>query len=314
MATYFFSASDSAHKQITGLFDFVWPTATAMWNLRWQVAGYLDAIPNATNTQLKGRFSEGANIHGANLRRACIEHSWEEQKESFSRLILTNIIAIYEGWVDAVLSELNASSKERSLGLQFPRRGAGKKDVTTVLRELTQQESIVLKTNFYSSLCGKLSYSDSKLEEMLLCYRFFKEIRNCEMHSTGVCTQRLIDAYTRFSAVASATTLGVKEVPKHSSPILGAPVEIDLHGVVGLSGIVLKMIATLDAELSRSQKAEIAFCKKWRTTHPHRKMLSAKEQRRKFQIVWMVKNAHFPKPSNTDSLGEFLKQNRLIQL
>src|SRR4051794_1493616 len=38
MARYlFFKYSRSTFGQISELFDFIWPTAAALWNLRWQV-------------------------------------------------------------------------------------------------------------------------------------------------------------------------------------------------------------------------------------------------------------------------------------
>jgi hypothetical protein len=48
MAYYFFPATRFAASQITDLFDFVWPTAAALWNLRWQVAGFLKEAPAST--------------------------------------------------------------------------------------------------------------------------------------------------------------------------------------------------------------------------------------------------------------------------
>ena len=117
MPIYFFTATENAHRQITRLFDFIWPTATAMWDLRWQVAGYLAVAPNTTKAQLDGRFAEGSNISGANLKRACVEHTWEEQKELFARIVLVNSISIYEGWIEEVLKCLGKNTVE--LGKMF---------------------------------------------------------------------------------------------------------------------------------------------------------------------------------------------------
>jgi hypothetical protein len=46
MAHYFFPSTESATDQITELFGFVWPTAAALWNLRWQVKGFLQEVDN----------------------------------------------------------------------------------------------------------------------------------------------------------------------------------------------------------------------------------------------------------------------------
>ena len=46
MVCFAFSETDEAADEITRLFEFVWPTATALWNLRWQVGGFLAIVPN----------------------------------------------------------------------------------------------------------------------------------------------------------------------------------------------------------------------------------------------------------------------------
>jgi hypothetical protein len=102
MARYFFDCSAEAHDDITALFDFVWPTAVAMWNLRWQVQGYVGATGDDSVPSLRNRFSHGSGIDGANLNRACLEVDWDVQQQEFGRTVLVNVIAIYEAWIDGL--------------------------------------------------------------------------------------------------------------------------------------------------------------------------------------------------------------------
>ena len=37
----FFDSTKSTLAQITDLYDFAWPMVTALWNLRWEVSGYM---------------------------------------------------------------------------------------------------------------------------------------------------------------------------------------------------------------------------------------------------------------------------------
>jgi hypothetical protein len=311
MATHFFGATASANKQITEMYDFVWPTATAMWNLRWQVGGYVQVVPDATVTQLRARFSEGADIHGANLRRACIEHSWEKQKESFAQILLTNTIAIYEGWIEEVLDGLGKNTRDLRTWLQFPDDAAHSTGVNFAIADIAAVESAPLKNNFYASLCAGNNYNKATMNPMMLCYRFFKEMRNCQMHGGGVIEQRLVDAYTNFLPVANAAALGVGEVPKHAAAVLDGNVNLSLRGVVGFSHIVLKIMATLDAELSRSEHAEKVFCKRWKQTHRVRLTMPADPERRKSRVNLLVHKAGFPKPSNPADFGTWLKNAKL---
>jgi hypothetical protein len=124
----FLLTSQRAATRLTEIFDFVWPTATAIWNLRWQVAGLVNAVPNISEQELAGRFVAGSGIHGANIRRACTKLSWSDQQQEFSRFLLFEICALYETWCEGTLEELGASP-EISKEFQFP---------TSTLRGITR--------------------------------------------------------------------------------------------------------------------------------------------------------------------------------
>jgi hypothetical protein len=313
MPRYFFAATDSAHTQLTKLFDFVWPTTAAMWNLRWQVNGFVQVVPNATVEQLEARFTEGAELHGVNLRRACIEHSWDDQKEAFARLLLTNTVAIYEGWIDEVLNALGRNTQQLRKSLQFPQPAGGAgSGVSTAIATITAVESPPLKATFQGSLRKGRYYALSKLDAMMRCYRFFKEIRNSDMHGGAIADQRLMDAHAAFVPVATTAALGVAEVPIHFAPVLGEPVKLSLRGIVGFSHIVLKIIATLDAELSRSKDAEKPLAAKWAQKYPKATMLPGDRKKRGKQIQTKVRHAGFPSAKAPNNFGDFLSDLGLV--
>jgi hypothetical protein len=314
MPKYFFSATQGAHSQITGLFDFVWATAAAMWNLRWQVNGYIQVVPEASVEQLRARFTEGADINGANFRRACVCKTWSQQKESFASILLVNSIAVFEGWIDEVLEALGKNIKTINTALQFPDSTAKDgKGVAWAIGEITNVECCELKAAFYQTLCKGRYYSRARLDAMLLCYRFFKELRNCSMHRSGIANQRLVESYQNFFAVATTVRLGVSEVPKHSVPVINTHTSLSLRGVVGFTGILLKIIATLDAELCRSKLSEASFVSKWRAANPNNQMLSSVQKKRARQVVKLTCNAGFPEPSDALKFGSWLNQVGLTQ-
>jgi hypothetical protein len=107
MAGYlFFRSSRSTHQQVTELFDFVWPTVAALWNLRWQVAGLSATQTSVTTDMLTGRFIAGSGIHGANLKRACLETTWDQQQSQFAKFLLIDLFALYEGWLASTLGDM----------------------------------------------------------------------------------------------------------------------------------------------------------------------------------------------------------------
>jgi len=313
MAKYFFTATESAHTQITGLFDFVWPTAAAMWNLRWQVNGYIQAAPDATVEQLRARFTDGTDIHGANLRRACIEHSWDEQKETFARFLLVNSIAVYEGWIDGVLDDLGKNTDALRTALQKADSSANAgKGVAWAISEITRAESGVMKNCFYPTLCKGGHFAPAHLDAMLLCYRFFKELRNCDMHGGGIAQQRLVAAYTNFCVVATPLGLGISEVPAHFPVVIGGKTQVNLRGVVGFSHLILKLITTLDAELCRSDASEHVFVRRWKLIHSKCLNFSLRSAKAKNLAKKASAKAGFPTAVATDDLAAWLKLKRLI--
>ena len=57
----FFVSTVGALDEVVRLFDFVWPTAAAMWNLRWQVQGYEKNRDGCTEKELAERFLTGSD-------------------------------------------------------------------------------------------------------------------------------------------------------------------------------------------------------------------------------------------------------------
>jgi hypothetical protein len=239
-----------AHEQITRLWDFMSPTIVAMWNLRWQVQGFMHAKPDATQNDLVQRFALGSGVRGNEIKRACIENSWEDQTGRFASILLTNTIAIFEEFLDRFVElTLSGDAKTKAVkALQYPAMKTGRNYLQAYAalgRSLPELEGV-----FNSGAALGRWYTGGNLQNLLLCYRFFKEIRNAGVHSGGRATVGLMDAYAAFQPIASAALLGVKEVPKHTAPTLNQVVTPNLRGVSAFSDVVLRLIATYDRDLS----------------------------------------------------------------
>lgn len=123
----FLEASRNSAEQLTQLFDFVWPTSAAIWNLQWQTIGYLTQVPDATDDDLRARFVLGSGIRGANVRRVIDNNSTNQIQKWFARLLLAETCALFEGWIESAIKELLIPSSIAGSGnnkldkrLQFP--------------------------------------------------------------------------------------------------------------------------------------------------------------------------------------------------
>jgi hypothetical protein len=99
----------------------------ALWNLRWQVRGYIDTIPHASPDTLEKRFVLGSGVHGANLRRACVDITWEQQQEEMAAVVLVNVLAIYDDYANQIASIAKKSKEQIAKQLRFPTSPNGKK-------------------------------------------------------------------------------------------------------------------------------------------------------------------------------------------
>jgi len=166
-----FRTSRNAYHQVAELFDFVWPTAAALWNLRWQVQGFADSLGSADQDVLHGRFVEGSGINGANLKSACIDMSWDKQQQQFAKFLLVDLFAIYEGWLETTLTSVGMKSLLNNF--QSPsdpnKPSAG---YAAGLTRLSSAASPMLTNAFYDPLKRHSKNSLSKLNELFIAYRF----------------------------------------------------------------------------------------------------------------------------------------------
>ncbi len=309
----FLITSKQAALRLTNLFDFVWPTAAAMWNLRWQVQGYVANSVNPTDEDLYGRFVKGSGIRGANLKRSCLETTWEDQQQEFARFLLVEICAIYETWCEGALSELGLNGKY-SKSMQYPTTFSGgnpTRGVGCFLLVALAKQSPVTSTCIYPALISSSRHDFPRIEELLVCYRYFKELRNSMVHSGGTSSQEFIDAETEFLQLTGAQ-MGLRERPEHETQILGGGVKINLRGVVGFGEVALKLICTLDAELSKSQSAEELFAARWRATNSVGITIATKRSARVERIKRMTRKIDLPTPVSISVLDAWLCTNRFV--
>lgn len=321
MAGYlFFRTSRSAHRQVTELYDFVTPAVAALWNLRWQVAGFCSHHPEATVKMLDDRFLSGSGLRGANFKRACMDISWDHQQQQFAKFVLISLFSIYEGWLADVLQIVAPSARREALAkrCQYPDSTArGGNGIVSAAAEIKLHPSQMLVGAFYAVLRSQKKNALSCIDALLTCYRAFKEGRNAVAHQNGLATQKAVDAYGLYARV-SASGLNLSEKPELPVISLNNPIALSLRGVIGFSDIILRLIATLDAEFSCSKLAENEFRDQWIALYsvngkvPRRMLKSAGKDRREKDLERLVGNLKLPRPSQISHIDNFLKHHNFV--
>ncbi len=104
-------------------------------------------VPNATNEVIDGRFVLGSEIHGSNIKKACFDTPWDEQKSILASFILINAFAVYEHWADSILDNFdNHSFRGKSLQFDDPN------GLPEVVTSLTVPDSAIMRQNFWNIL------------------------------------------------------------------------------------------------------------------------------------------------------------------
>jgi hypothetical protein len=307
--TPFLLSSRNFVRELTVLYDFVNPTAAALWNLRWQVRGYVAESGSTNSDELRGRFLAGSGIGSANLSRHCLERSWEDQMNELSLFALVGAISLYEGW----LADLEVGSEADRRHLQFPsltltgKSGAGAVDV---IAKFKQSPSAALEPAFGQRLRSNRRYFGPRIDDMLSAYRCFKEVRNCYMHAGRSASQLAEDCYRVASQRVSG--LGYRgSTLKLPVVEAGKPVYMTLAHAHAVCALLLNMVVTLDAEIALSELAEKAFIERWRA-NIHRRQLPGNLVKRDSRLKYLCTRMGIPRPLTTNELYVLLKDASLV--
>ncbi|MGF7211962.1 hypothetical protein GGE65_006584 [Skermanella aerolata] len=255
MNKYFFQETNDFHDEIISLHDFVLPAATALWNFRQTIGDEIKNNSKVTATELAAKYNTAPTTRvSTNLITPFRDHTWDQQRERLAEVALVNVIALFEIWCDE-LAEL-FGRKELAIKLQFPTGPHNTDGVGFALSELAAVKSPAIANSIYSSLSRTKKYSLSKLDNLLKCFRYFKELRNCYMHRGRKCDNRLFGWQSQFVVVANEASLGMDFIPEHKIYKIGDDVSLSLHGVLGFTEVLLRIATTVDAELSATPVGE----------------------------------------------------------
>ena len=266
-------------------------------------------VPNATKEEIDGRFVLGSEIRGSNIKKACIDTPWHEQKSTFASFILINAFAIYEYWADSILENFDNHSFHGK-NLQFD----GASNLPAVVTNLTNPDSEIMREVFYPKYRDQQKYSWDKISNLLKCYRYFKEARNSQAHGGGLALEKAADAYRNFEPVSDRLSLGMRGSMIIEPLSAGDPVKLHLRAVVGFCDVLLKLITTVDAELSKSYQTERLLEDKLRKALPNRSMLSGDAIKRRNQTIHRCRAAGLPTPTNADAVYRFMLDRRIIRI
>jgi len=302
MQQFFFAESKSFGLGVERLFGFIHPASVALWNLRWQVQGFVSAVPATTEVEISGRFSAGSGIRAGNLKKICIDTPWENQLGQFAQIMGANMIALYEGWAEELLPKFGGKQPHKDI--QFPtkgkygRKGKGVGDTLNGIH--ASGISAEMKRSFFPVYSASPKYSIGQLDALMALYRYHKEVRNSFMHGGGTASKFAEDAWLEAS-VLTHTDIG-KGTPILSKIVEGQPISYTIEQAIQLSAVIIRLVHTIDAELSYSRYAEQYFLDNWKATPGILRLqrLPLDTEKRDKRVAQICRKVGFVAPADPD--------------
>ena len=314
MSEMFFEASSDALDSITYTFDFVHPLTVSMLSTRREVEKILLLNPKIRDVDISKFFLDSDKVHGVNYKRAFYELEWDKQEETIAWILLNNLFAIYEGWVYRLFvdrfSTLPGYKKDAfTRGLEFEKFS---KKINTYYVN-SSKISLPMKEAFFNKYKTKCGLDFSKIDNYMLCFRVFKEARNCFMHGNFIASQKLVDAYKAYAPKASIQDLDVKEVPEFYKPVLNKHIKLSLRGVIGFSQIVIRIIRIIDTYLLQTKAGEIEFLSRV-PKNLQKRTLNGVKSRAKYQVCRFSTKIGFMDADWSIEYRNFLINNKFFTI
>jgi hypothetical protein len=268
-----FGATANSLAQYTTLQQMLKVARVAIWNLQWQVKGFVSARPLVDSRTLLGRFVDGSDVEGIDLRSSVVNTSWQWLDQQTCRLLLTNTIALYEGWCHEFCETFRRfgiitqdEQRRYQNALQWPdaygsRRGPG---VETAVRTIKSQDSI---SRGMTALAGCMQTSlvnPAHFSPRMRVYRVFKEARNSISHQGAMASDELCAAHSGYLGITS-NDLGMRVVPAFTAPVLGAPADLSWRGIIGLADMLRRVVVDVDHSLMDTKTAELDLAERLRS-------------------------------------------------
>ena len=259
------------------------------------------------------RYNTAEVVHGVNFKKSFIDMSWDCFQNNLSWLLLNSLFSIYEGFLASIKSRFRLTDTDIK-NLQFPTKKelkAGKScGVKAVIMKIQNQNtSSIMNTCFYQKYKSSKNYPNSDIDNLLKCYRYFKELRNCYIHNNIIATKELKCAYDDYEPVKNL--LGMKKELLIAEPIIGNTMEAYLYGVIGFSDVILKMLYYIDAEILKTNQGELHFKEVVTRKYTKKEMFSSDKNKCISQINHFCMGLGFMCPENPLELKNFLQNNGL---
>lgn len=265
-------------------------------------------------TATQKRFVSGSGIHGANLKGVCIQDTWADNQHRLAQIALTLGISNFEAWLAETIAILDVptanpkrdSSRRRELASELQKPSG----YANALARLNPTQSVVLTKCISPALAREHQKAVTALPALIAVFRHFKDLRNKMAHEGGLADTQVVTSYANIAALTPAD-LEMSEVPATAAVVLNDPITLQLRGVVGLTGVVLRIVRAFDYHLSNSLRSELHLIERWKAEWGTQGAYQGAPLKRRRSIARKCVQLGLPPPEHLADLDAFLQSHLL---
>lgn len=263
--------------------------------------------PTIDQAALAARMSAGSGLQGTNVVTPTDRFSWDEQLSELALLRLLQVIAHFEGWLEAIGGSLVKVNHLRSWlkDMTFP---------TSYGAAIASLGKSIGTSGLYAASKNHPYRIDPVLTDAVTCIRYFKEVRNCAIHRGRRASSAFLKAQADYEAVLHSGNLA--SVYRPPKPVLlgeqDEVVSVTHYAVIGVTGLIQRAIATLDGMLVRTAAGERYYLDRWRTVNPIRELPG--QPKKRWELFQTMAGRIGPRPMNpVPQLEAILKREGLLR-
>lgn len=318
---FFFSATQSVDDQLGDVFSFTWASYAGLRELWWQVRGFQTQFPNLHIKEVEKKFLSGLPMPGGiDFKHLFIQTDWSVHEQEFSKRLLFDACALYEGWAEKVCKDifLGGNQERYAKALQFPagRSSNGQpKGYAAAVSAANGASSALMLSEFLPTLKASRMNCWTTIDHHLIAYRYFKECRNSFIHSDGRVTQEVIDLHAQLSSTQRVLPPPFRHTFSLPTQLLMDKINLDMKDCILFATLIRRLICTFDAALCVSLTSEELLEKRLKrlvATHPKWKSLPSDKAKREQRVHRMLAASRIPEPVNFANVMTWMQAKGII--
>ncbi|MDQ0102975.1 hypothetical protein J2T10_002632 [Paenarthrobacter nicotinovorans] len=323
MPISFFDATHDFYREHQTFSTVSQSAAVGLFNLRRDVsvmyddAGYFSTKAKPEHTTLRDRFLSGSGLTKADFLQLAAPDSFPNDLEVIVRMSLMTNISLFEGWQDAISTECDLSSGKKA-ALEWPSqavyprlnqngqsRGPGCTDMLTSL--CSMEPSRLMIDTFGPVLTAAPGFSRSNLDDFYICFRAWKEARNCFTHGGGRASSRFISDVQRLNGISERGLPPLSWFPTLPTPAEGETINIPFKDMLSFSQVLRMIVCTVDAELAQTRRGERVFFKRFTADRLRKNNDIPFEKSRRHRVISDIcTRIRLPKPKALSDIDDAL--------